>query len=163
MTTEQQFFTDHPEHRDGVMKAFYAYHTTHFSDHPDAHDFPSTLRCSECTRCGRSREMVRWDDLPAKCSESKGSESVESTILAEERKFSALLKKAEAMVPKIVEKRGMSGDTLAFLHFTHGFDPETVAGIVDVPREMMKQYHENLERERAISRSSHRKEIITIQ
>ena len=107
--------------------------------------------------------MVRWDDLPPECSEAKESEPIESTIIEEEQKFAALLKKAEEMVPKIVEKRGMSGDTLAFLHFTHGFDPETVAGIVDVPREMMKQYHENLERERAASRSSQKKQIISIQ
>lgn len=67
---------------------------------------------------------------------------------------------ASREVPAIVTKRGMSVDTLAFLHHTHGYDPETVAGIVDVPAEIMTQYHELMDVERARSRAAQVKEIV---
>lgn len=37
MTTVTEYFRDHPEHVDGVMKAAFAYHIPHFREHPQAH------------------------------------------------------------------------------------------------------------------------------
>ena len=49
---------------------------------------------------------------------------------------------------------GMSGETLASLHHTYGYDPETVSGIVEVPAEIMDEYNTRMETERSRSRSA---------
>lgn len=81
----------------------------------------------------------------------------------EERKAFALLARAENDVPKLVAKLGMNGETLAVLHHTHGYDPETVASIVDVPPQMLADYHAAMATERARSRTAQVKEVITVR
>jgi alanyl-tRNA synthetase len=85
------------------------------------------------------------------------------TIRGEEKKAFALLEKAEKEVPRLVQRRGMSGSTLAILHHTHGYDPEIVAAIAFVPRKTMEDYHADMEKERERSRSAIVRKPVTVQ
>ena len=166
MTTRKialDYFRENPEARDGVLKAYHAYGVTHFRCDPKAHNFGSYMRESKCRWCSRSREMVRWDDLPPECQKRPAMMEIADVILDEERKAFDLLNRAVIAIPKLVAQMGMSGDTLAVLHHTHGYDPETVAGVVDVPPQMLADYHAAMETERARSRSAQVKQIITIR
>ena len=88
---------------------------------------------------------------------------VAGAIFAEESRFFELLSKAKSEVPKIVAKLGMSGDTLAVLHHTHGYDPETVASVVNVPPHMLADYHAAMEAEKSRSRAAQNKTVVTIK
>ncbi len=164
MNTVHEYFDKHPEARDDVWKATQAYHIPHFRMDGGAHNFSGFHRDAECVWCGRSRELVRWDDLPPECQNRPAWADVpiDDTILGEEQKFFALLTRAEKEVPKLIERHGMSGETLALLHHTHGYDPETVSGVVNVPAELLAEYNDRMERERAMSRAAQVKEIIRI-
>lgn len=155
-----KFFNDHPELRDGVMKAYFAFHVPHFRCDPKAHNFGSSLRESACRWCQRTREQVRHDDLPAGCASRPPIPEIEDVILGEEHTAFALLARAQKEVPKLVKRLGMNGETLAVLHHTHGYDPETVASIVSVPPQMLADYHRLMELERSRSRAAQVKEII---
>ena len=157
------YFEEHPETKDGVTKAFHAYHVPHFRFHSAAHNFLSSSRTCECFWCGRTRENVRWDDLPAECQKRPSSADIEipDVLESEEKTAHALFEKAKTHVPKLVRKLGMSGATLAILHHTHGYDPETVAGVVDVPAEVMAGYHHEMETERCRSRKAIVREVIS--
>ena len=159
------YFAAHPEAKDGVMKAYYAYHVEHFRCDTKGHNFTNGSRESKCQWCQRSREIVRWDDLPPECQKRPVSADVPiaDEILGEEEKAFALLDKAARIVPKIVEKMGMSGETLAMLHHTHGYDPETVSGVVDVPPALIAKYHEAMTREQSRSRAAIKRDVIVVQ
>lgn len=166
MTPQQivsDFFENHPDQKDGVLRAFYAYQTHHPRHHEGAHDFSGPWRDCTCRWCGRSREQVRWDDLPPECQHRPELSDIELTIQGEEKKAFALLEKAEKEVSRLVERMGMSGNTLAILHHTHGYDPETVASIVSVPRRIMEDYHADMEKERERSRSAIVRKPVTVQ
>jgi len=161
--TLSEYFRDNTEARNGVMKAYHAYNVPHFRSHPKAHNFGSAMRESACRWCGRTRDQVRWDELPPECAKRPVVPEIKDVILGEERKVFALLARAEKDVPKLVAKLGMNGETLAVLHHTHGYDPETVASIVDVPPQMLADYHAAMETERARSRAAKVKEVITVR
>jgi hypothetical protein len=57
----------------------------------------------------------------------------------------------------------MSGETLAILHHTHGYDPETVDGVVPVPPQIMTDYYTAMETERDRSRAAIVREVITVR
>lgn len=57
----------------------------------------------------------------------------------------------------------MSGETLAVLHHTHGYDPETVDGVVSVPPQIMADYHTAMETERDRSRAAIVREVVTVR
>ena len=65
----EKYFEEHPDAKDGVMKAWYAYHAPHFRVKMELplHNFTNSQRESKCVWCGRSREMVRHDELDARC------------------------------------------------------------------------------------------------
>lgn len=158
-----KFFQDNPSLKDGVLKAYYAYHAPHFRLDDKAHNFTNSSRASVCQWCGRSREDVRWDDIDPQCQSRPLLKSVEDVILEEECKAFSLLEKASIHIPKIVSKLGLSGETLAVLHHTHGYDPETVAGCVDLSSENIKDYHEHMENQRNQSRQSRTVEVIKME
>lgn len=159
----EQYFKEHPEAKDGVMKAFYAYHEEDYLNNPKVHYFPSLLKASKCHFCGRRREDVRWDDLPPQCQKRplNAFPDIGETLDGEETRANALYEKAKLHVPRLVKKMGMSGGTLATLHHTHGYDPETVGGVVDVPPEMMTAYNASMETERDRSRKAIVREVIS--
>lgn len=157
----EKYFGEHPGAKDEVVKAHFAYHIQHIRDNPGAHHFAGPWRHCECHWCGRSREQVRWDDLPAQCQHRPELPDIAGTIRGEEERAFALSDKATREVPKLVAKLGMSGETLAILHHTHGYDPETVAGIVDVPPQMLTDYHTAMEEERCRSRAAFVRDVIT--
>jgi len=161
MTTPQSYFESHPKMRDGVMKAFHAYHVQHFRLFPTAHNFTSTDRQSTCLWCGRTRELVRWDDLPAECQNRPAIKPIDDTIIAEEEKAFALLEKAKEIVPKELAKSGMNGLTLSILHHTHGFDPSIVELFATIQSHAMDEYNEAMGEEKKRSREAIRKTIIT--
>jgi hypothetical protein len=148
------YFREHPESRDEVMRAYYAYHAGHFRESAGGHNFTNGSKQSRCVWCGRTRELVRWDDLPPECGSRPDLKEVDEVVLGEEGRFFALLKKAERDVPGLVAKHGMSGETLALLHGTHGYDPETVAGIVDVPAGVIAEYERCREEEANVGKRS---------
>ena len=87
--------------------------------------------------------------------------SVEDVIFGEELKANALLKKAKTDVPKIIAKMGISGETLALMHHTHGYDPETVASIVEIPPKLMTEYNLAIAAEKSRSRHAQTRQMIT--
>jgi hypothetical protein len=161
--TVKAYFEDHPDARDEVMKAHYAYYTFHIREGPGVHNFTGPWRDCKCEWCGRSRELVRWDDLPPQCQNRPELPDIKDTIQGEEEKAFALFNKAAHEVPKIVAKLGMSGETLAILYHTHGYDPETVDGVVPVPPQMLSDYYAAMDAERTRSREAIVRKVITIQ
>ena len=159
----EKYFEEHPDAKDEVKKAYFAYHTQHIRDNPGAHNFAGPWRDCECAWCGRSRESVRWDDLPAQCQKRPELPDIADTIRGEEEKAFSLLEKATREVSKIVAKLGMSGNTLAILHHTHGYDPETVDSVVPVPPHIMADYHATMETERERSRVAIVREVVTVR
>lgn len=119
-----QYFSDHTEAKDGVMKAYYAYHAPHFRLTRDGHNFTSGSTGSKCSWCGRTRELVRWDDLPPECQNRPPDSDIAETVRTEEEKYFKLLEKAKVEVPKLI-KRGVG---LEQLYQTYGYDEETVKG-----------------------------------
>lgn len=152
MTPARTYFAEHPDAMDEVRKATFAYHINHPRLHPGAHNFASCLPESTCLWCDRSRLQVRWDDLPAECQNRPEMPAIAPTIEGEERKAWALLARAEREVPELLLK----GLTLADLHRTHGFDPDTVAAIVPVSTAMLAQYERQMQEERELSRRNSR-------
>lgn len=159
-----KYFEEHPDAKDGVMKAWYAYHAPHFRLMPELplHNFTSGARESRCVWCGRSRELVRHDDSPAPCGQRPVMPEIKDVLRDEEELAFALADRAKSDVPKILAKLGMSGETLAILHHTYGHDPETVATVVDVPPTMMAGYHAAMEAERLRSRAAHVKDVVSV-
>lgn len=168
--------------RDSLAKASYAFRN---DDHlyPQGHLFQTSERTAACKKCGRTREQVRWDDLPPQCIAtaervhrfggcapwscciycSKSRESLGDTIIeaggfgslecpdwraidiksvirCEEEKAYSLMSKAEKKAPEYIRKMGMSGATLVFLHDTHGWDPEIIEGLLDIPKSAKEEY-----------------------
>jgi hypothetical protein len=158
-----EYFADHPEEKDGVMKVYHAYHVAHFRLDGGAHNFLSSSRTCECFWCGRTRQDVRWDDLPPECQNrpSDADLGIGEVLESEEKKAHAIYEKAKVHVPRLVKKMGMSGETLATLHHTHGYDPETVSGVVEVPPEVMTAYNASMETERDRSRKAIVREVIS--
>jgi hypothetical protein len=166
MDTVHQYFIDHPEHREGVWKAIFAYHvpSEDVLQTGGAHKFHGGARWHRCMWCRRSREEVRHDDLPPEC-QSRPAEfrSIADVLRDEEARYCALLARAVDVVPRVIAKKGLSGETLAILHHTYGYDPEVVAGVVDVPPVLMKAYYAKMEEERERSRAAFKPEVITAQ
>ena len=160
-----EYFNAHPEEKDGVLKAWYAYHAPHFRVMLDLplHNFTSSQRFSKCMWCGRSREMVRHDEESGQCSKRPEIREIKEVLHDECVKANALYELAKTEVPKLIRKMGMTGETVAILHHTYGYDPETVAGIVDVPPQVMADYHTEMEVERNRSRNAQVKQVITVQ
>jgi hypothetical protein len=159
----KKHFNKNPEDVNAVMKAYHAYHVDHFRSHRKAHNFLSSSRISECEWCGRTREDVRWDTLPPECQMRPAYADIPigDALTEEEAKAHAVYDRAKGDVPRLVKKMGMSGNTLAKLHHTHGYDPETVSGIVDVPQDVMEEYHSSMEIERDTSRKAIVREVVT--
>lgn len=114
----------HPEAWEPVKKATYAYHVGHFRLRAGAHDFAGSYREAECRWCGRSREMVRWDDLAAECAARPESadQSIESVIVREEVLFARVFERAQSLAATI-NPATLDGAHLCYLHHTHGIDP----------------------------------------
>jgi len=121
----RNFFLNNPAARDEVIKAVFAYHYVHFSEHPAAHNFTNGSRYCACRWCGRTRELVRWDDLPPTCSNRPKSQPIEQTIFDEEARSFALIKEAGPKVQKAVRRFGsLNAECVKFLWETHGIDKE---------------------------------------
>lgn len=158
-----QYFAAQPDAKNEVMKACYAYHES--EKDPYRHFFNGPDREDVCVNCGRSRVGVRWDDLTHRCEKyradiynplrltSEQVVTIKGVLHAEEALFAKLNDRATREVPRIVAKLGMSGETLAILHHTHGYCPETVAGPADVPPQVMADYLASMESERERSRA----------
>lgn len=162
-TIADKYFSENPEQKDHVMKAYHAFHVNHFREHSESHHFLNGNRDCECFWCSRSREQVRHDSLPAECLAHPDASvlDIETVIANEEAKAHALFERAKSVVPAFIRKHGLTGESLATLHHTFGFDPETVAGVVDVPESLISDYHERMNEERQLSRKSIKREILT--
>jgi hypothetical protein len=158
-----EWFEDNPSMKNDVVKAYYAFHVEHIRADPQAHNFSGPWRDCACSWCGRSREDVRYDDLPGGCQNRPELPEIEGVMAGEERKAFSLYDKAAREVPKLVDRLGMSGEALAILHHTHGYDPETVDSVVSVPREIMAEYHAKMELEREKSRKAIVKNVIEVK
>jgi len=169
----KRYVKDHPDVMDGVMKAYYAYHAPHFRLVFSGHNFLGCFRTSKCAWCGRSREMVRHDNLPAQCLHRpiSADRPIVDVVLEEEQKSYVLLERAGKDVPKLIAKMGMSGETLAVLHHTHGYDPDMVALALDMLHSestvnihsLMPEYELAMNRERARSKAVHRETVVIAQ
>lgn len=165
MTTPQTYFRDHPDARDGVLKAYYAYHAPHFRCEPTLplHNFTNAARWSRCAWCGRSREEVRHDDQPAHCTRRPDLPTVTDVLRGEEVRALAMTERAARDVPAVLRKLGMTGEALAVLHHTYGHDPETVATIATVPQQLLADYHAAMDAERERSKAAHVRERVTAE
>lgn len=83
--------------------------------------------------------------------------------MEEERKAFCLLQSAPLQVHRVTSKHGVTGESLAILHHTHGYDPETVACIIDIPEDCITQYHIAMDVERERSRDSLKREQVMVQ
>lgn len=154
----ERYSQEHPEAKDGVIRASYAYHSINNTGdhkwprfpHVDYHtgynifqdnelDPFSHLRDDQCMVCGRTRREVRWDSNPPECAGWKPTD-IEGTILNEEKSFIDLLEKSGPLIKKVIKKRGLSGGTLSFLHHTHGIDIEVVEHHVELTNELRSDY-----------------------
>lgn len=158
MECAHTYFKANLEMRDGVMRAYHAYHA---NGEAGAHAFAGAGQTALCSRCSRTREQVRHGELPPECRGGVGPD-IAGTIRREEESAWLLIARAEVDVRRVVARRGMSGETLATLHHTFGHDPEIVASVVPVPAPVLAAYHLEMEKERARSRAAQKRTIIQI-
>lgn len=125
------YFAANPKAKDDVVKAYYAWHAPHGALTADGHMFSNEQRWSQCIWCQRSREQVRYDDLPAQCQHRPVQQPITNVVRSEEERYFALLATASRVVPKVIAQRGNSPDTFNYLHATHGFDREIVEEIIN--------------------------------
>ncbi len=131
-TTAVTFFNEHPEARRSVVKAAYAYAKDEMQN--TGHRFKASrkwgvIRRKEpecCIFCGRSREDVRWDELPAHCLQRTTMESISDVVLEEEVKYQQLLERGKTEIPKLL-KRGIPRQVM---WETYGYDDDTINRIV---------------------------------
>lgn len=148
----KDWFNKNPQYKNDVNKAHYAYFINWPEKH--AHRYNGTVgyedRYNErCYICGRSRFDVRWDDRPGECEfySYKNPEEVANILYDEEIKFAHKIKSLENIVPSVIEKKGLSGSTLAFLHHTYGGDIDIVQGIIgEIPLSVIKEYNIEIEK-----------------
>lgn len=153
-----------PDIRMVMAKHQYGMAITHFSEAPGAHNFTSGDPQAACTWCGRTRRAVKFDDLPPECAARPASADapMSLSILAEEKRYFQLLERAEMDVPAIIAQRGMSGETLEYMHATLGYDPEVVDSVVPVPKDMLVEYERRREEARALSRQRQVRTVVTV-
>jgi len=145
--------------RDDLRKAFFAYRAPHPNGYPQADLFTSSLKSSQCQRCGRTREQVRWDVLPPECAKYE-THDIQEIILQEEQKFQELLDKAIPIVNKTIKQFGLTGKTLSILHHTYGYNLDIVSEIIDISPDIIAQYHEEMNLEKQKSKQAYKpKEI----
>lgn len=155
------YFESRP--KDEVLRAFYAFVAGHYrTENLPVHNFPCGARASTCVWCGRTREQVRYDAFPPECQNRPREVDVDiaGVIQAEEEKANRLFVRARDFVPAFISKHGMTGETLAILHHTHGYDPETVDAFCSVPKKQMEDYHNQMEQERNRSRQGYTPVVI---
>src|ERR1051326_5480244 len=128
----KKYFEDHPDDKNHVIKAYYAYHTPHFRLTSKGHNFTNGSRYCKCIWCERSREEVRHDDLPAECLNRPKIEGIQNVIQSEEERYYYLLSRADKEIPKIIKKLGLNGKTLAILHHTCGYDLDTAQTVLNI-------------------------------
>ena len=87
-----------------------------------------------------------------------------NVLMSEYYLYEETIRKCETMVRKLYKSaKEATGEELAFLHTTHGCDPETFQAIMgeDIPREVYDKYRQCMEEEKALSRSAIKREVIT--
>ena len=137
---------------DGLRRATLAYHQEFSNLYPGSHRFCSDSRTATCNVCGRTRENVRWGEQIPLCAEWKPCD-IEGACLQEEQRYRELLSTANQLVPKLL--RGVvevTGDLLAKIHHTYGFDPEVVSNFIEVDESLMKDYLNAMAKHSAVSR-----------
>lgn len=165
MNIAQQYFADHPEAKDEVMRAFWAYHGPHHRLTEGAHNFPGIARSSVCVACGRSREMVRWDDLPPTCQAWKFID-IAGVIKNEEEKFLRLqVGSRELILKKYSDASKLTGEILSMLHHTHGIDPTTVEDVLELnlPAALHEDYLAAYEKHSETGTKGLKREVIKVQ
>lgn len=128
---------------DDVEKATFAYHWD-TTDHPNGHKWPSGhydhkanplkpmpnhIRFEKCHVCGRTRNDVRWDNLPAHC-DNVGRPTISDVLLREEADFIEMLESSAEKIPAILKKRfkgELTAEALFFLQSSTGYPPDVVA------------------------------------
>lgn len=166
LAIRQRYFEQHPETKDGVLKAYFAFHVEHFRLEPWSHNFTSGDRHSRCIWCNRSRQDVRYDDLPPTCEHrpATADDPIEKSILEEELLADDLRQRSTAQILKLTQGTAMSGQLLATLHGTYGFDPEIVATVLgNIDEKHITDYHKARELERERSKAAHQTTVITVR
>ena len=157
------YFEQHPEMKDWVVKANYAWREN-YQANPLAHKFPTAERTSCCVWCGRSREEVRHDELPAGCAQRPEPPDTAGIIKGEEESVFALMKRAETLVPKLLDKHGIKGATLFLLHSTHGIDPDMIYDLFGMrfEDEVMADYRRLQQEDQEKSRQAIKRQEIKV-
>lgn len=166
--TVRSFFDKNPEHKDGVIRAYYAYHAHLRED--GGHNFLVSDRAGKCLWCGRSREQVRWGNDGPKC-DSKHSYmkmEIDEVISKEEALFEKVLERAKKLA-KTVDPETLTGIDLAKFHHTNGVDPSMLdAALSDEGRGMLSnQQHEDYlteyEKHKASGKKGLKKAVIKVK
>lgn len=114
----KEFLLKNPNERHHVKRASYAYHDG--ATLPKMHRFLNSTREAPCHKCGRSREEVRWDDLPPECA---GAElrSISNIIKEEELRFEKVINRTKNFI-----QGSLNGDSLCHIHNTFGITKEMI-------------------------------------
>ncbi len=138
------YMVAHPEAWDGIKRATYAYHDDVAINLDAPHVYNAAWREATCRHCGRSREMVRWDESQSpQCANYKARRSVSAIIREEEERFERCRGRWEGLVSKVTNWDSITGEWLAHTHHTHGLDPDVlylIGGKGGVPAELYRAY-----------------------
>lgn len=155
--TYNKYFKGKPA-ADDIEKATFAYHWTQVDhlnghhwpsghyDHKSGRDMPDHIRFEKCHICGRTRHDVRWDDLPAHCS-NVGRPTIAEVLHSEEEHFLNMLDRAEHKIPDILAKRfkgELTAEALFFLQSSVGYPPDVIAMFADQNLEPLMPEFEKL-------------------
>jgi hypothetical protein len=139
------YISDNPNAKDEINKAGYAFHCDDWWNINDAHRFTNGSRSSSCIWCKRTRDKVRYDSLPAHCLHRPSEiKPIASVIFDGEQRAHDLLNKSSQIIEKVIKKHGVSGKSLFILHGTYGIDAETTASVIDIPDNILNEFHQVL-------------------
>lgn len=161
----EKYFKNQPVF-DALERAHIAYHTT-CRDNDESHSFKHTMNSldinirkssnhilekfqnEKCEWCNQSRREIRFGSGSPNCKSrpTAANASIEEALTGEEVRYFALLESASDIIPKVINAKfagNISPEALIYCQTTLGYEPDIVAGVMDVDTERMMPRYEEL-------------------
>jgi len=156
--------------RDDVVRATYAFHLSgdllagKTGEAVSAHNWRrcNGRREATCVWCGRSRKDVRYGEGDPRC---QNRPDIRAIIEREEWQTAAWLNRCKNTVGKALKRLPLNGQTLAFIHETHGYTPQETLEVIGetLTLELLSEYEKARVEQSAAGRRGFKPKVVTGQ